>query len=201
MRRFATIAGVAPPAGRPLGLHPRLARGHSHSDPAARLPAARVQLTVVRRSPVRRFRACGRRARGMLTSMMVPPSLRARDRELAVQRAHPLAHAGDAVRQQVVLRAVGDADAVVLDQQRDRVLVDAEVDVDVLRPRVLHDVGQRFLQDPVERDRNAGRDRAVVGGRVDRALQARRGRRSRAPASRARPTGRGCRAASDAVPR
>ena len=45
----------------------------------------------------------------------------ARDRELAVQRAHALAHAGDAVRQQVVLRVLRDADAVVLDQQRDRV--------------------------------------------------------------------------------
>ena len=54
------------------------------------------------------------------------------DREFAVQRTHPLPHAGDAMGQPVDLGVVGDANAVVFDQQRDVLIRPGEIDADIL---------------------------------------------------------------------
>ena len=89
-----------------------------------------------------------------------------------MQRAHALPHAGDPVRQPVRERRVGQPDAVVAERERHAARRAHEVDHDVLRLRVLDDVGQRFLNDPEQRDRDVRRQRLGALVEVQRGHEA-----------------------------
>src|SRR5512143_1069234 len=74
------------------------------------------------------------------------------DRELSAERTDTLAHRHKTVRSGVVgLRRV-DSHAIVGDPQHPRVVGTPQRDCDVLRLRILADIGKRFLDDTIERD-------------------------------------------------
>ena len=96
------------------------------------------------------------RHRSGTSATIVVPASRARlELQLAAQQREPLAHPEQA---ETLGAGVGhEAAAVVLDHRRDRARAAREHDADRARLRVLDDVRQRLLHDPVERGLDVAR--------------------------------------------
>src|SRR5688572_10281096 len=69
------------------------------------------------------------------------------DVHLAAEEQRPLVHAEQAQRLPAVQVALADADAVVMDFERDLLVGDAEVDVHARGARMARHVGQDLLED------------------------------------------------------